>query len=57
MRVEENNEGKFDICIRNEWVADEEVDLAELVELHSVITKALFDYLARNVARLKESAK
>ena len=52
-RVEENRDGKFDLCIGNEWIPDTEVDLAELVELHTAVSKALFDYLARNVARLK----
>ena len=54
MRVERNEDGKFDLCIRDKWFPDAEVDLMELVELHACITQALFDYLVRNVARLGE---
>ena len=53
IRVEENSEGKFEVCIQNEWVPDAELDLAELVELQACLTRALYDYLARNVSRIR----
>jgi len=53
MRVEEDTDGKFEVCIGNEWVPDATLDLAELVELQATVNRALFDYLARNVSRLR----
>lgn len=52
MKVEQNSDGKFEVWLSARYDSDATLDLAELVELHAAVQRALFDCLASNVSSL-----